>query len=100
MQIARRDEVAALLSRTQAALEKAAAEYTGALLVAQEFCRGVADEMEDYHGEKSDKWRESEAGERYEEWMTAWQEIEFPEYVDLEEQAAEKLLELDTEAQS
>lgn len=95
-----RDRLIGELEAVQAKLEQAAAEYTAKLGEAQDFCRRVVEEMEAYEGDRSEKWADSEAGQRYVQWREDWENVEFSEYVDLEYQAAEVLGSLDEECPS
>ncbi len=63
-----------------AEVERERGEYDGAQANIRDFMQELAADMEAYQDEKSDAWREGEAGERYEEWRQRWEdEIGEPE---------------------
>ena len=54
-------------------------QYNDALTQAQEWRDGIVSQMEDYMGERSEKWREGEAAESYEAWKDQYEGVEFTE---------------------
>jgi len=71
-------------------LEQALCNYNSARGAVVDFMSEVAAEMEAYFDERSDAWREGEAGERYEVWRDAWgeepdREVEVDSPVSLDE---------------
>jgi hypothetical protein len=50
--------------------------YNSLLEDARELRDGVVADMEEYMGDRSDRWRESEASQTYEEWKSAWEYAE------------------------
>lgn len=99
-QVEERGRHMAKLEETQVALEQAIAAYKAALVEAQQFCAGVAEEIRAYFDDKSEKWQEGERGQAYEEWATGWEGVEFPEVDEPSEQAAEVLGALEEEPAS
>lgn len=93
----RRDALLGELMTLQVNLEQAQSKYTTKLVEAQAFCREVADDIEAHITDKSDKWCESERGQAFHDWLEAWQNVEFPEVVELDGQAADVLGDLDEE---
>ena len=69
-------------------LENVLEEYNDAVESANEFRSGLADSMETYQDERSEKWHEGDAGQAYASWFDSWAnefpdaEIEFPEPVE------------------
>lgn len=65
--------------------------FDAAVSEAESFREEMSSEIEGHYDEKSERWQESEAGERFSEWSSTWQEtiepeeIEIPELKDLEE---------------
>lgn len=71
----------------------AADEYNDSVLQANDFIASVHDEQEDYLGDKSEKWQESDAGSAYQEWMEAWgAELETYELAEPEEMEEPELV--------
>lgn len=70
------------LNTAAAEIETLQGRYNELVQEAQGFMEGVRDEQESYSSERSDRWREGDAGQAYEEWVTAWgvdlEEIEVP----------------------
>jgi hypothetical protein len=67
-------------------------EYNQAVTDALQWGQDAADEIEDYMSDRSDKWRESDRGQAYEEWQNEFAsfnpeeiEIDQPELVEVEE---------------
>ena len=61
-----------------AVVEERLGELNRAITAANEWRANVAGDMETYYDERSEGWQEGEAGERYTEWLDAWDE-ELPE---------------------
>lgn len=53
--------------------------YNEALGELSSFRDEIVGEMETYADERSDKWRESEAGSSYEEWKNEWEGLDMDE---------------------
>lgn len=74
-------------------------EYMSALAESRAFREEIADSLEAYKNERSEKWQESEAGSDYESWIDSWRDcelddidFEFPEQMGIPElDAAESL---------
>src|SRR5258708_2069560 len=58
--------------RLKTAVEKVLAAYNEAVIQANAFCEGVGETIREYAEGKSEKWQESEKGEKYEAWAEAW----------------------------
>ena len=48
-------------------------EFNSKVIDANTFVEEIHTEQEAYEGDKSDKWRESDAGSAYADWMSAWE---------------------------
>jgi len=69
------------------AVAEAIGEYNGVVTELAEWRDGIVGVMEEYQGERSDKWQEGDAGQQYQSWIDEWQglefeEIEIPEFPD------------------
>jgi DNA anti-recombination protein RmuC len=77
------EEITAILAEINSTisgeLNQKIAEYNGILNDADELRNEIVGRMEDYSGERSEKWSESEAGENYTAWMQEWQDISLEE---------------------
>jgi len=91
----------AQMSALYSPIEELQGRYNELILEAQGFLEGVQEEQEAYIEDRSDRWREGDAGQAYSEWADAWRigleevEVYAPEPLDdlvLEE--AELILEL------
>lgn len=96
-QLKRRDDIAGQLAVVQVELEQALAKFKAKVVEAQAFCQEVKDDIEAYITDRSDRWQEGERGQAYSEWRDAWENVEFGDVEELDEQAAETLLALDSE---
>lgn len=114
-----RDELVAALNAKASALGEAWAsfeaahehlalavdQYNGAVGDAETFRDDIAQEMQDYWDERSERWQEGEAGLAYEAWIDAWtgadlEMIDCPELPDEPETAhADALDELPEEVE-
>jgi hypothetical protein len=81
------DDAFTKLEETHGELKGAVDEYNGVLSEVTEWRDGITGQMEEYQGERSDKWQEGEAGEQYQSWLDAWTGIDLDEveYDDLPE---------------
>ncbi|MCW2275116.1 hypothetical protein GJ654_10305 [Rhodoblastus acidophilus] len=52
------------------------AKHLEALRAADEFISGLADAMNDYEGERSEKWSNSDAGAAYVEWREGYEAVQ------------------------
>lgn len=59
--------------------------YNQHITEANELASEIATQIENYMDEKSDKWREGEAAERYESWLSDWQNVEVDDVSTFEE---------------
>jgi hypothetical protein len=59
-------------------------EYNGVLGDAVTFRDEIAQKMEDYYEERSEKWQDGDAGQAYTNWMEAWTEVELEELEQVE----------------
>src|SRR5262249_45903010 len=97
---ARRDEAVKALNEAAEALRNTIAEinaaieekvnpaieaYNEALMAATEFRDEIVSDMETYADERSDKWREGDAGSNYESWKGEWEGIDLGELNAIEE---------------
>jgi hypothetical protein len=53
--------------------------YQEAIVEAASFRDDLVRAMDDYAGERSDKWTESDAGSAYEEWKSEWENLAIEE---------------------
>jgi len=80
----------ALVEEAKGTVESATETYNQALDNARTFCAEIVSLMEDYEGERSDKWHESDAASSFQDWKSEWESIDLdqdfdPEFpVDLE----------------
>lgn len=89
-------EIRSIIAKTNAALE-AAREQIDALtnrfneLVqeANDFIEGVHDAQQSYANDRSEAWKESDAGQNYDSWMDEWsahfdelEEMDFPDEIE------------------
>jgi hypothetical protein len=58
-----------------AKVEEARDAYNDEVSAAADFADGIYGEQQDYFGERSEKWAESEAGEQYQSWMGQWEVV-------------------------
>lgn len=65
---AKREELAKPMNDAIAAFNKIAEDAEG-------FVSDIVSSMDDYASEKSDKWQESDTGQAFEEWKSAWEGI-------------------------
>lgn len=95
-------EVNALLTGKVA---EAVGKYNDVLTEVESFRDDLVGRMEEYEGERSDKWRESDAGSNYESWKADWEnlavdEVEVPVELDIPEvEHGDELDGLDVEVQ-
>lgn len=68
------------------AMTNAATAYNAARDAVNEWRQEIVDRMDEYEGERTERWQESEAGEQFQEWRDRWAQ-EVGEEVD--ESAAE-----------
>lgn len=68
-----------------AGVTDAVAALNEAIAEAESFRSDIHSAMEDYTNDKSDKWKESEAGERYQNWMDGWADSLYDVDIDLPE---------------
>ena len=66
----------AAFETAHAALADAIATYNGVVLEAAIFRDEIVSEMGDYQSERSERWREGEAGDVYQTWLEDWQNAE------------------------
>lgn len=92
-QVGEHQTVAKTLHEKWSEYQEALSELNGAIQDARELRDEVTGEMEGYYDERSDKWRQSEAGDQYGEWKSAWDEIALDdvEEPELDPQAFEDL---------
>ncbi len=75
------------------------AAYNAAVVAANEWQESLAETMQGYADERSEKWQEGDAGQAYEAWKAAYEEafdeieIDAPEPIDVPEDAAADELE-------
>jgi hypothetical protein len=66
-------------------------EYNGIISSINQFAEDIQQRQQDYYDERSETWQESDRGCDYESWKDEWEsfepleEIECPEFVDVEE---------------
>jgi uncharacterized coiled-coil DUF342 family protein len=73
------------LSDTVAMYNAKVLEFNNKMADMREFIGEVTAAMDEYMDEKSEKWAESEPGERYSEWRSAWEDIDTDDLEQLEE---------------
>jgi len=87
--IAQRDQIVRMLESAKTKVEDAwpaleaavtafneiIVAYNEVVATATGFGEDIAREMDEYYSGKSDKWRDSEAGEAYAEWKTEWENL-------------------------
>lgn len=86
-------------------VENALTTYNGAVDDAQIFRDGIVGQMDDYIGERSEKWTEGDAGQSYQEWKDSWEgcsiepiEIDSPEDIEIPDaEGADALRDLEVE---
>jgi hypothetical protein len=66
------------------ALVDAIDEYNGVVQDVVTYRDEIAQEMEDYYEERSERWQEGDAGQAYTNWMEAWTEVELDELEQVE----------------
>lgn len=83
-----------------AAVEEAIESYNGTVRDAAEYVSTIAQDAESAFDERSERWQESERGERFREWVDEWMnvvldevQIEQPEEVDVPDLCAAETLE-------
>lgn len=125
-QEAERDEIGAELEEAEKALEDEVSSFNedvkrmfedrvqpllDKVNAARDRARSLRDDvvaqMEDYAGERSERWAESDAGQAYEEWKDRWEgldledaEMEDPSELDAPDAAAREFLDADAEVAS
>jgi hypothetical protein len=77
------DKVAALFAEI---VQPEVDAFNAAATESNEFLQEVHEEMDSFYEDRSDKWKEGDAGSAYEDWKSSW-EMEIGE-VELEEPAA------------
>lgn len=97
---------AQLLSMQQE-VDGAVEEYNEALSQARDFRDEVVSEMEDYAGDKSEKWTDSDAGTAFSDWKSEWEqveledvEVEYPDEIEVPDNHQETFEALPEEASS
>lgn len=94
------NDEAASVQETIDALLKTLEEKRAAIEAAQETLQETLDEVcdaqEEYYDDRSDNWRDSEAGEQYHEWSSMWADLrdslpEAPEATEIEIEQAEEV---------
>jgi hypothetical protein len=82
------------------AIASAVVDYNAAREAAEAFVGEIAQEATEYHGERSEKWQESDAGQAYKSFADEWEgayfeelEIELPEDLEVPELDAADILE-------
>jgi hypothetical protein len=75
-QVAERDQIANDLRAGIEAWESAVADLNDAIGRAVEFRDGLVAEMDEYMGERSERWPESEGGQQYAEWHDSWEQFD------------------------
>lgn len=68
----RKSELADNLRAAREAADKAVEAYGDVLAEIADFAQEVHGAMEDYSGERSEKWQEGDAGQQYQSWIDAW----------------------------
>lgn len=80
--------------------------FNEAIRQANEFTEEIHSEQEDYESERSDNWRDGDAGSAYQDWMSQWEmeleelELEPPTPFDEVEIETDNFANLDTEVSS
>ena len=78
-QIAEQATLAADLKEKWEAYEAAVNELNQAIVDADQFRADIVSAMDEYMGERSERWPESDAGQAYSEWKDAWEGFELEE---------------------
>jgi hypothetical protein len=78
------------LNELQENVEDAVNKYNEAVQEGRALFEEIVDEMDEYINSKSEKWAESAAAEKYEEWKSEYEnftfdDLEEPQFVDTEE---------------
>jgi uncharacterized protein YukE len=79
------------LQEMRESIESDLTDYNEAIDEANQFRDDIHSNMSDYFDERSDKWKEGEAGGSYESWMDQWSnefenaEVTFPDKIELPE---------------
>jgi len=62
----------ALVREARAKVQAAQDEFARTIEDANQFSDGIADEIEQYMNKRSEKWHQSENGDRYSMWLAQW----------------------------
>jgi hypothetical protein len=71
--VARRNVLAFEMTEKIEAVGQAIMDLNHAIDACNEFVEEVHSEQDDYSGERSDAWRDGDAGTAYADWMTEWE---------------------------
>lgn len=95
----------AILEAAKEDVEIAVNDFNEKLSGARTFCEQLVSDMENYEGERSDKWQESDAASSFQDWKSEWEniqlddfEVDFPEPLEAPENPQEALDSLPDEA--
>ena len=72
-----------ILADIKLALDTALNAHNEKLTELRDFSNDIVSEIQEYMDERSDKWQESENGERYAEWKSSWEDLEF-EHIEID----------------
>jgi peptidoglycan hydrolase CwlO-like protein len=73
------DDAYTELEEKHNALAEAIGEYNGVVTEVAQWRDDIVGAMEEYQGERSDKWQEGDAGQQYQSWIDEWMGLEFEE---------------------
>lgn len=94
------------VAKAYAELQPAVEALNGAAVKANDFIGAIYDEQATYYDERSDGWRDGDAGSVYSDWMSEWElaldevEVEEPEELETAEVDLEAFDQLATEVSS
>lgn len=67
------------LEEAKDTVESAMSDFNEKAEAARSFCEEIVSEMENYEGERSDKWQESDAASSFQDWKGEWEGVSFDE---------------------
>lgn len=60
-------------------IQNAIGEYNGVIATVTEWRDDLVQQMQDYQGERSDRWQEGDAGQAYQSWIDEWENLDLSE---------------------
>lgn len=68
-----------IMATEWATVEEAQNNYNEAVSAAGAWCEGIVSQIDDYVSDKSEKWQEGEKAEAYENWKSAYDDVDCSE---------------------